>query len=195
MKLADALFSQTQQRVLGLLFGQPERDFGTTELIDLARSGSGAVQRELARLATAGLVTVTAGRAKRYQANHASPIFAELRGLVEKTSGVARVLAERLDAIGSSIRLAVLFGSIAKETETSASDIDLLVVSDDLALEDLFRVLAPAEERLGRRLNPTLYTTEEFRKRRRSNHPFLSKVMNGKHVVLLGSEDAVAATR
>ena len=193
--VADALFSKTQQRVLGLLFGQPERTFGTMEVIALADSGRGAVQRELARLEASGLISATSGRAKRFQVNQASPIFSELRGIVEKTSGVPRILTDALAPIAASIRLAILFGSIAKEAETAASDIDLLVVSDDLSLEDLFRALAAAEERLGRRLNPTLYTSDEFRKRRRSKHPFLSKVMEGKHVVLLGSEDAVSSAR
>jgi predicted nucleotidyltransferase len=193
--LADALFSQTQQRVLGLIFGQPERAFGTMELIELADSGRGTVQRELARLESAGLISATDGRAKRYQANQASPIFSELRGLVDKTSGIPRVLADALAPLAPSIRLAILFGSIAKQSDTASSDIDLLIVADDIGLEDLFRTLAPAEERLGRRVNPTLYTSEEFRKRRRASHPFLSKVMQGKYVVLLGSEDAVHPAR
>ncbi|MBX9811154.1 MAG: hypothetical protein K2Y16_06015 [Burkholderiales bacterium] len=86
--MAGALFTATQQRVLGLLFGQPERSFFATELIALARAGSGAVQRELQRLAESGFVTVTRiGNQKHYQANRAAPIFEELRGMVLKTLG------------------------------------------------------------------------------------------------------------
>ena len=86
ISLADALFSGTQQRVLGLLFGQPERSFYATELIGLTGGGSGAVQRELARLEQSGLVTIKAiGNQKHYQANPASPIFAELCGISKKT--------------------------------------------------------------------------------------------------------------
>ena len=176
-----------------LLFGQPDRAFGTIELIKLAESGSGAVQRELARLAESGLIQID--DTKRYRANHDSPIFEELKGIVDKTSGVAHSLRAALVAIADKLRLAILFGSVAKHTDTASSDIDLLVVSDELRLEDLFAALRVAEGRLGRRVNPTLYTIDEFRKRRRTDHPFLSKVMNGKHVVLLGSEDAVVATR
>lgn len=89
--LAEALFSVTQQRVLGYLFGQPERSFFATELIGLAGGGSGGVQRELARLADSGLVTVTrVGTQKHYQANPKSPIFAELCAIAQKTVGLAQ---------------------------------------------------------------------------------------------------------
>ena len=58
--LADALFTGTQQRVLTLLFGQPERSYYATKIIGLAKAGSGAVQRELARLSESGLATAQA---------------------------------------------------------------------------------------------------------------------------------------
>ena len=95
--LADALFSPVQQRVLGLLFGQPERRFQSAELIRLARSGTGAVHRVLTTLAEAGLITRTAsGNHKYYQANRRSPVFAELHGLVVKTVGVVGPLQRAL---------------------------------------------------------------------------------------------------
>ncbi|MHB8747290.1 MAG: nucleotidyltransferase domain-containing protein, partial [Gammaproteobacteria bacterium] len=94
---ADALFTKVQQRVLALLFGFPARSFYANELITLARSGSGAVQRELAQLEAAGLVTVRRiGNQKHYQANALAPIFQELRDLVLKTPGLVDILAPRL---------------------------------------------------------------------------------------------------
>jgi len=196
MGMADALFSRTQQRVLGLLFGQPDRQFGTVELIKLAGSGSGAVQRELERLSTSGLVTSSvAGRQRWYQANRASPIFGELSGLVEKISGVPDVLREALVEIQPKIMFAFLYGSVAKELDTAKSDIDVLVVSDALRLEELYEALQAAEARLARRISPTLYTSAEYRKRRRAKHPFLAKVMAGKRVILVGTEDAVGTSR
>ena len=183
--MADALFTQTKQRVLGLLFGQPERAFGTNELIKLAESGSGSVQRELTRLVEAGLVRADG---KRYQANAQSPIFEELRGIVDKTSGIPRVLRDALAPLADTIDLAILYGSVAKHTDTAASDIDVLVVSNSVVLEDLFKVLQPAEAHLGRRVNPSLYSLDDFRERIKTKHPFLSKVMQGKHTVLVGRE-------
>jgi predicted nucleotidyltransferase len=177
---ADALFSSTQQRVLALLFGQPERSFFATEIIDLVSKGSGAVQRELRKLADSGLVTVSRrGTQKHYQANPESPIYAELCALIRKTVGLAAPLRESLAEAEADISLALVYGSVAKGKATADSDIDLLIVSDRLTLENLFRLLAPAEQSLGRRINPTLYTSGEFRTRLRGGNPFLKRVLAG----------------
>jgi predicted nucleotidyltransferase len=192
--LAHALFTDTQQRVLGLLFGQPERSFMQTELIRLAQAGSGAVQRELQRLNEAGIVTIEAVAGRKYvKANPATPVFEELKGIIEKTTGVAAEVSRALARIRGRLRFAILFGSVAKSTDASESDIDVLLVSDDLTQEDAFDALKAAEKRLGRRISPTIYTAEEFRRRRETKNPFLTKVLAGKHVVLSGSEDAALA--
>src|SRR3546814_1202032 len=110
--VADALFTATQQRVLSLLFGQPERSFFTKELIDLAGGGSGAVQRELARLQQSGLVVQTVlGNQKHYQANAQAPIFAELRGIVAKMLGPADALRQALAPLAAAVHLALPYGS------------------------------------------------------------------------------------
>lgn len=194
--LAGALFTATQQRVLGLLFGQPERSFFATELIVLARAGSGAVQRELQRLAESGLVTVTyIGNQKHYQANRASPIFKELRNIALKMFGPADVLRAALTLLAGRIHAAWLYGSVAKRSDRAQSDIDVLIVADELTLEELYAALASAEKKLGRTISPTLYTLNEFERRLKGKNPFLAKVMAGEHILLIGSEDVVGATR
>lgn len=185
--LADALFTATQQRVLGLLFGHPERSFFATEVIRLAHAGSGAVQRELRRLSEGGLVRVFyIGNQKHYQANPDSPIFEELCGIIEKTVGLVEPLRAALDALQDRIELAVLYGSVAKRADHAGSDVDLLIVSDDLTLEECYAALSPVEGRLLRKINPTLYTRAEFERRRKSNNAFLARVFEGDHVVLIG---------
>ena len=192
--VADALFTATQQRVLSLLFGQPERSFFTKELIDLAGGGSGAVQRELARLQQSGLVVQTVlGNQKHYQANVQAPIFAELRGIVSKMLGPADALRQALAPIADEVRLALLYGSVAKRSDTAHSDFDLLLVSDTLTLEQVYAALAPAEQQLGRPVSPTLYTSAEFRKRLEQGNPFLTKILAGNTIALIGDKDAVAA--
>ena len=192
--VADALFTATQQRVLSLLFGQPERSFFTKELIDLAGGGSGAVQRELARLQQSGLVVQTVlGNQKHYQANVQAPIFAELRGIVGKMLGPADALRQALAPIADEVRLALLYGSVAKRSDTAHSDFDLLLVSDTLTLEQVYAALAPAEQQLGRPVSPTLYTSAEFRKRLEQGNPFLTKILAGNTIALIGDKDAVAA--
>jgi predicted nucleotidyltransferase len=178
------------------LFGQPERSFFATELIELTRAGSGAVQRELARLEQSGLVTVTRiGNQKHFQANRAAPLFQELHSIVLKTVGLLGPLRDALAPFVDCIRLALVFGSVAKRTDTSSSDVDLLLVSDKLTLEQVYTAMSPMERKLARRISPTLYTSEEFDRRRKSGNSFLTKVLAGEHTVLIGDARGLAATR
>jgi len=191
--LADALFSGTQQRVLALLFGQPERSFYATELIGLAGSGSGAVQRELAGLVASGLVTVRPlGQQKHFQANPASPIFAELCGIVQKTVGLAEPLREALAPLAKQIRAAFVYGSVAKRQDTAASDIDLMLLSDELSYGDTFAALEAAGSRLGRTVNPAILTRKDFAKRLKAQDAFLTRVLAQPKIWLIGGDDELS---
>jgi predicted nucleotidyltransferase len=188
--LADALFTLTQQRVLGALFGQPDRSFFVTQIMELAGSGRGAVQRELGRLLQGGLVTVQMiGTQKHFQANPDSPLFDELCGIIQKTVGLAGPIREALESLANSPKLAFIYGSVAKRTDTSSSDIDLLVVSDTAELEEVYAVLMPVENALARQISLTLYTDIEFQKRLEDNNPFIKRVLSGPSISLIGSID------
>jgi predicted nucleotidyltransferase len=194
--LADALFTSTQQRLLGLLYGQPQRSFYATELIERTGSGSGAVQRELRRLSESGLIDITRlGNQKHYQANASAPIFNELRGIVDKTVGSAGALLAALHPLEEQIRFAAIYGSLAKGTDGAQSDIDVLIVAADLKLEQIYSALQPVEKRLGRSVNPTIYTPEEYQRRRAAGHSFLRKILGGPHITLIGSADAADRAR
>jgi len=161
--LSDALFSGTKQRVLGILYGQPDRSFYARELIKLAASGSGAVQRELATLTGSGLVSVKqVGNQKHYQANANSPIFTELRAIIQKTVGLADPLRQALQALSDEIAAAFVYGSVAKKTDTANSDIDLMVIADDLSYGTLFTALEDASATLGRAVNPQFCRETSF---------------------------------
>jgi len=191
--LANALFSGTRQRLIGLLFGQVDRSFYATELIGLTKSGSGAVQRELANLAQSGLVTVRAvGNQKHYQANPDSPIFEELSGIARKTIGLADPLREALAPLAGQIKAAFVYGSIAKRTDTTGSDIDVLLLSDELAYADVFAALEGASSALGRTVNPTILTSADLRKRLENQESFLTRVLAQPKIWLIGGEDALA---
>ena len=191
--LADALFSGTKQRVLGLLFGQPSRSFYATELIALAASGSGAVQRELASLAQSGLVNVTAvGNQKHYQANADSPLFNELCGIVQKTVGLAEPLREALAPLARQIIAAFVYGSIAKRTDTANSDVDLMLLSDKLSYGDTFAALEGVSARLGRTVNPTILTRVEFAKRQSAQDSFLTRVLAQPKIWVIGGDSDLA---
>jgi predicted nucleotidyltransferase len=192
--IADALFSKGQQRVLAVLFGNPGRSFYASEVIALARSGTGAVQRELARLENAGLVTVRrVGNQKHYQANPEAPVFEELRGVVLKTSGLADVLRAALGPLTSDIHVAFVYGSIARGEDTATSDIDLLVISDALTHAELFAVLEEASGHLGRGVNPTVYTSAELARRIRQGNAFVRGVLAQPKIWLIGGEGDLAS--
>lgn len=192
--IADALFSKVQQRVLAVLFGSHLRSFYSNELITLAGSGSGAVQRELTRLSAAGLVTVKRiGNQKHYQANAAAPVFEELRGLVLKTSGLVDVVRSALAPLAEQIRLAFIFGSVASATDTATSDVDLLIVSDTLAYGEIFAALEPATNRLQRNVNPTLYSRSDIDHRARAGNSFLERVLAQPKMWIIGEINGLAA--
>lgn len=194
--LADALFSKTQQRLLGLLFVNPDRSYFANELVRLAESGIGAVHRELATLEAAGLVTAKrVGNQKHYQANRAASIFKELRSIALKTFGVGEVLREALKPLTAKIRAAFVYGSLAKGSDTAASDIDLMVISDEVAYADLFSVASDAERRLGRKVSPTVYSPAELRQKAAGGNEFVLRLLEQPKIFVIGSEDELPEPR
>jgi predicted nucleotidyltransferase len=187
--LSDALFSKVQRCVLGLLYGNPDRSFYANELFRLAGSGTGAVVRVLAKLADSGLVTVSKiGNQKHYQANRAAPIFEELRGIVLKTFGVADVLRQGLLPISSKATVAFVFGSVAKGTDTAKSDIDVMVIGEDLAYPEVYSALMPVEAQLARKINPSIYSYEDVQLKLKKGNAFLTRIMAQPKIFLIGSE-------
>lgn len=156
----------------------------------LVKSGRGAVQRELRRLELAGLVSVHMhGNQKHYQANRESPLFDEICSIMRKTVALEEPLRAAVQSLPGTIELALIYGSVAKRADTSASDVDLLIVADYLTLEDVYAALFPTEQLLDRKVNPTLYTSEEFKQRRARGNPFLKRVLDGPVIILSGSID------
>jgi predicted nucleotidyltransferase len=191
--LAGALFTPVQQRVLGLLFGQPDRRFQSAEIIRLAKSGTGAAHRQLQRLSEAGLVTVAReGNQKHYQACRQAPIFAELHALILKTVGVCEPLRVALVPVADRIHAAFVYGSVSKRADRATSDLDLLVVADDLAYPDLYTALQTAEAALARPVNPTLLTRAEWKEKRARRDSFVARVAAQPKLFVIGSEDDLA---
>lgn len=188
--LAETLFTPVQRRVLGLLYGQSERRFQSAELIRLAGSGTGAVHRFLSRLESSGLVVVTrVGNQKYYQANHDSPVFAELRGLVVKTVGIAEPLREALTPLSARIHAAFVYGSVANGSDHAGSDVDVMILSDVLTYTDAYEALQQAELTLDRTVNPTVMTTREWRAKRAKAESFVARVMKEPRIQLVGDDD------
>ena len=190
--LGDALFSKTQRQVLGLLLGNPGRSYYAKEIVRLAGVGIGSVQRELEKLAGVGLLTVTQiGNQKHYQANREAPIYEELRGIVLKTFGLADVLRDALAPFADRIRVAFVYGSVAKATDTASSDIDVLIVSSSLTYSDVVAHLADTEAQLGRTVSPTLYKPADFTRKLAEDNAFLSRVLDQPKIFLIGTADDI----
>lgn len=191
--IQDALFSSVQQRVLGILFGQPDRRFQGAELIRMAKSGTGAVHRQLSNLAASGLVNVTRiGNQKHYQANPDSPVFEELCGLIRKTVGLREPIRTALQPYRDRIDAAFVYGSVAREADTAHSDIDLMILGDDLDYIGVYKAVAEAEGALHRQLNPNLITLAEWKKKLAGKNPFFVKVKEQPKLFIYGSENDLA---
>jgi len=188
--VATALLGVARGAVLGLLFSHADETYYLRQVARETGLALGAVQRELALLLRLGLVTRTKhGREVFYQANQASPVFPELRGLIIKTVGVADVLRGALAGV-KGIALAFIFGSMAKGKFDSRSDVDLLIVGD-ASFADISAALRTAEKRLNREITPTVYTPDEFAGKVAEGHPFLTRVLSEPKIMLAGNEDDI----
>jgi predicted nucleotidyltransferase len=191
--LEALLGSKLRAKVLGWLFSHPDERYFVRQLTALLKEDSTNVSRELARLEKTGiLVSTTEGRQKYYQANRQSPLFNELHGLMLKTVGVADIIKKALEPRMADIKLAFIFGSVARKAENRFSDIDLLVVGD-ITFGDLIDLISTAEESLSRELNPVVYTLTEFNKRLSENHYFIRDVLSGDKIFVIGDENELKA--
>jgi len=189
ISIADALFSKTQQRVLGLLFGHPERSFYLKEIIDRVNVGRGAVQRELEKLLASGLVTVKPiGSQRHFQANVACPVYPELCSIVIKALGMVDILTEALAPLSKKLQAAFIFGSMASGKATAGSDIDLMVIGD-VSFADVVEATFGAQEVLGREINPKVYNKEEWEKMYKENTAFIKELIAKPRLFIVGSDN------
>ena len=189
----EALFPEIRAKVLAATFGQPDREWYLTELARALETQPSSLQRELEALSKAGILEQRRdGRRVYLKPDRNSPVFADLKNLLEKTAGLIPVLRGELEPLGESVRLAFLYGSIARSEETSASDIDLMVIGV-AGLSDLIPALRSSERALGRPVNPTVYTVREFQQKARSRDHFLTTVLRGAKQFVKGSEHELEA--
>jgi predicted nucleotidyltransferase len=183
-----ALFPTVRGDVLAATLTQPEKWWYLSELAQFLRTTPSSLQRELKALVDGGILeTRREGTRAYFKANTRSPIFPELRGLMDKTAGLVPTLRMVLQPLEGRIACAFIFGSVARSEEHAGSDIDLMVVGD-VGLADLAPALRTAEERLGREVNATSYSAAEFRKKAVSKDHFLSEVLRGRKLFVKGDQ-------
>jgi len=187
--LCSGLFGKTRQAVLALLYGRADSSFYTKQILDAVKIGRGTVQRELKNLTDTGIIIrEVQGRQVYYRANARCPIFDELKSIVRKTFGVADVIRRSLATNADKIRVAFIFGSVAKSTDDRRSDIDLMVVGK-ISFGDVVSLLTPAEQKLGREVNPVVYRIAEFKKKVKKDHHFVKTVLEDEKIFVIGDED------
>ena len=187
--LSDVLFGQTRGAVLALLYGQTDKSFYVRQIARHVNASVGAVQRELEKLAEVDLITRTSvGNQVFYQVNQRNPVFAEMRALVNKTVGIFNILRSALEQLAEGITVAFVYGSVARQQEKAESDIDLMIIGH-AELDDVLPRLSNAETALGRPVNPTVYSVQEFKKKLDDGNHFLNAVVNGDKVFVIGNED------
>jgi predicted nucleotidyltransferase len=184
--LSMALFGKTKRALLALFFSNPEESFYLRQIARITAAGQGSVQRELKKLAEAGIIErLEQGRQVYFRAKRTCPIFDELKGLILKTAGLVEVLRSALSPVSDKIDQAFVFGSHARGKAKAASDIDLFIVGNVDELE-LHRLISQAEGQLNRPINYTFLTAQEFKKRKKEKGGFLSRVLAGEKIFIIG---------
>jgi len=192
----DALFTKTQQRVLGLLFGAPGRRFYTNEIVRLANMGRGTITRELDRLEAVGAIMSTReGNQRYYQVNPACPVYPEILGIVRKTSGIDGIIADALESWKERILLAFVYGAIANGRENVGSPIDLFIVAEQLAYGDVMLALNEAARIAGRPVNPSIYSRQQLRRELARHNTFINRVLRHPKLWVLGTENDLRTIR
>jgi predicted nucleotidyltransferase len=187
--LASLLFGAYRRDVLALLLLHPELSLHVREIARLTGKVPGTLLRELNLLANAGLlVKKPVGNQVQFQANPASAVYEELRGILKKTVGVADVLRAALEPVAHRVRTAFVYGSVARGDERAGSDLDLMVIGE-VKFADLVGALAPLHEVLRREINTSLYPPKEFRSKVAAAEPFLKRVLADRKIFLIGGED------
>lgn len=189
MRLSGILFGRSRGAILALLFGHADETYYLRQIVRASGYGLGPVQRELKLLTEAGIIKRSLrGRQVYFQANPDSAIFPELRSLIAKTAGIGDTLRKALSPLARHIRVAFIYGSMARGEETRSSDIDLLIIGD-ISSTDVVVSIQSAQLTLGREVNPTVYSKAEFSAKEREKSHFLTSVLNGPKIYLIGDED------
>lgn len=185
------LFSKAQRLVLSYLYLNTGKDFNTNEIIRWTNCGRGAVQRELEKLAKVGIINIRQmGNQKRYQANRNLSYYSELQGIIIKTFGLTDILRDKLKPLLlEQIKIAFIYGSFSKQTEKADSDIDLMLIGEDLTYAEVFPFLEEAEGILGRKINPSCYSPHEWVKKYKQGNNFIKQVLEQPKIFLAGTED------
>ena len=185
-RLAEILSSRARAEIFRLLFSGTEEELHVREIERRSGLNDSTLRQELRKLVRLDLVQSRRDSNRvYYRAKTENPLYPEIRNMVLKTSGLSDVLKSALK--DKRVRVAFVFGSIARGEENAGCDVDLMVIGQ-LGLRDLSRLLSGIEEKIGREVNPHVLREEEFRKRILAKEHFASSVMEAPKIFIIGSE-------
>ena len=191
-QLVEILFGAYRRQILALLLLRPDENFHVREIGRLTGVPAGSLHRELKLLCDAGLLLRSvAGNQVRYQLDRTCPIQEELAGIFRKTSGLTDVLREALAPIAGKIRVALIFGSMARGKAHATSDVDVLVVGS-ASFAAVVAALSRAGERLRRAVNPVVMTRTAFATKLANRDRFMARVAREPKMFLIGNADEFA---
>ncbi|MRD47442.1 helix-turn-helix domain-containing protein [Caenimonas koreensis DSM 17982] len=185
--LSTILFPEYRRRILGMLLLRPDDALHGREIARRAGLPAGTITRELGKLAEVGLLKrEKRGNQQAYSADTSSPVYQELASILRKTSGIADVIAQVLTPVAPLIRVAFIFGSVARGQETAGSDIDVMLIGD-LTFREAVEILYPVQAQVGREINAQVFGAVEFRSKARKQ-AFLVDVLAKPKIFLIGNE-------
>jgi DNA-binding transcriptional ArsR family regulator len=188
-----ALVSPTRQAILSATFLRPGKSWYLSELAAHLGTRPSSLQRDVNSLVRVGIFEKRIdGRRVFVKANEESPIFPEIRGLIEKTSGIVPILRDAVNGLKKKVRWGFIYGSVARGEEGAGSDVDLMLIGDASTLE-LAPILRRTEKTVARPINPTVFTEDDFLRNFAQKNHFLLTVMRGKKIMLKGTEDEFEA--
>jgi DNA-binding transcriptional ArsR family regulator len=189
--LIDWLFPEVRKKVLALLLGSPDKQWYLRDIGRRTGMAIGTVRRELTGLTDAQIVTKSRdGNRTYYQANKQCPLFPELSGLIRKTAGLADVLQKTLKRLSKKIKVAFIYGSFATNSSKASSDVDLMVIGS-CGFGQVVDAISQTQDKLGREVNPSVYPADEFKSKIAAKHHFLTTVLTGPKIFLIGDENGL----
>lgn len=186
MSISTLLFPEYRRRVLGLLLLHPDNHYHVREIARITSTTAGTLHRELSKLAKARiLIREVSGKQVYYQANRASPVFNELASILRKTSGLVDILANALIPLAEKIKVAFVFGSVARGTESEGSDVDVLIIGE-IGFQEVVATLYSTQEIIGREINPKVYNKKEWNNLVHKKDPFVQEILNNPKLFIMG---------
>jgi predicted nucleotidyltransferase len=177
--------SKLRQRLMSYFFAHPQASLYLREISHVLKEDAGNLSKELGRLGNSGVfISEVKGKQKYFSLNKEYPLFEELKSIVSKTIGIEASLKDIMSA-DAGIKTAFIYGSSAQGSETSSSDIDLLVIGrpDEGSLMDKIDAL---EKKIGREINYTLYSEKAFSGKIKNKGSFIINVMKRPKIILKG---------